>query len=176
MTTAAPADHRCMHHHYHFNINDSTTFTADNSIHHTLYQQFRITDPKYAAFLDFIRYTQPTQEQVDCMQEGIVLCEPGPVTDEQLWTAFNVHSQSSVMNVSRRAAQRINSIVVNRLFSSVYPLPDIPCALVVESEPIFPQRHKRVIFMDNRDKQARVVNGHPPTHPGHSTTPSLTLR
>ena len=140
-------------------INDSSTFTVDNSIYHTLYQQFRITDPQYAAFLDFIRYTQPTQDQVDRMQEGIVLCDPGPVTDHQLWSAFNVHPQSSVMTVSRRAVQRINSIVVHHLFSSARPLSDIPCASVVESDPIFPQRHMRVIFTENRDKQARVVNG-----------------
>ena len=59
-------------------INDTTTFTSHNSIHHTLYQQFRITDPEYGAFLDFIRFTQPSQEQVDRVQEGIVPCPPGP--------------------------------------------------------------------------------------------------
>ena len=71
-------------------INDSTTFSSENSIHHTLYQQFCITDPEYAAFLDFIRFTQPTQDQVNRMQEGIVLCPPGPLCDKQLWSAFNI--------------------------------------------------------------------------------------
>ena len=140
-------------------INDSTIFTSTNSIHHTLYQQYRITDPQYAAFLDFVRYTQPTQEQVDRMQEGILLCEPGPITDNQLWTAFHLHPQSSVTTVSHRAAQRVNSIVVNRLFPSSRPLSDIPCTWVAESDPIFPHRHMRVIFTENRDKQVRVVNG-----------------
>jgi len=64
-------------------INDHT-FTSLNAIRHTLHQQFRITDPEYAVFLDLIRFTQPTQEQVDRMQEGIVLCSPGPLCDEQL--------------------------------------------------------------------------------------------
>ena len=131
-------------------INDSTIFTSTNSIHHMLYQQFRITDPQYAAFLDFIRYTQPTQQQVDRMQEGIILCEPGPITDNQLWTAFHLHPQSSVMTVSRCAAQRVNSIVVNRLFPSSRPLSDTPCTWVAESDPIFPHRHMRVIFTENR--------------------------
>jgi len=72
-------------------INDHT-FTSVNAIRHTLYQQFRITDPEYAVFLDLIRFTQPTQQQVDRLQEGIVLCPPGPLCDEQLWSAFNVHS------------------------------------------------------------------------------------
>ena len=48
-------------------INDHT-FTSLNAIRHTLHQQFRITDPEYAVFLDLIRFTQPTQEQVDRMK------------------------------------------------------------------------------------------------------------
>ena len=140
-------------------INDTSTFTSDNSIHHTLYQQFCIMDPQYGAFLDFIRYSHPTQDQVDSIQDGIVLCDPGPLTDHKLWSTFNVHPQSFVMTVSRRAAQRINAIVVNHLFSCVRPLSDIPCTSVVESNPIFPQRNMRVIFTENRDKQVRVVNG-----------------
>jgi len=63
------------------------------------------------------------------------------------------------MTVSRRGGQRINSIVVWNLFSSQRPLADIPCASVAECDPIFPFRNMRVIFTENRDKQARVVNG-----------------
>ena len=38
-----------------------------------------LSGPQYAAFLDFICYTQPTQDQVDSMQDGIILCDPGPL-------------------------------------------------------------------------------------------------
>ena len=40
-------------------IMNDATFNATNAVHHT-YQQFRITDPDYARFLDYIRYTSPT--------------------------------------------------------------------------------------------------------------------
>ena len=43
------------------------SFTSDNSIKHTgtLYQQFHIIDPERARFMDFRRYAQQNQEQLD---------------------------------------------------------------------------------------------------------------
>ena len=83
-------------------INDNATFSTSNAMIHRLHQQFRIVDPEYAAFLDLTRFIRPTQEQVDNMQHGIVLCPEGQHTDQQI----------SVMTVSRKGAQRINTIVV----------------------------------------------------------------
>ena len=139
-------------------INDNTTFTSNNAVIHRLHQQFRIVDAEYAAFLDLIRFIRPTQEQVDRMQQGIVLCPEGDLTDRQIWTAFQTHTNTSVMTVSRKGAQRINSIVVGQLFKG-RPLTNIPCASVADSDPIYPYRNMRVIFTENRDKAARVVNG-----------------
>ena len=45
-------------------LNDCS-FTSDNSIKHTLYQQFHIIDVEWARFMDFRWYTQPNQEQLD---------------------------------------------------------------------------------------------------------------
>ena len=139
-------------------INDNTTFTSNNAVIHRLHQQFRIVDAEYAAFLDLIRFIRPTQEQVDRMQQGIVLCPEGDLTDRQIWTAFQTHTNTSVMTVSRKGGQRINSIVVGQLFKG-RPLTNIPCASVADSDPIYPYRNMRVIFTENRDKAARVVNG-----------------
>ena len=61
------------------------------------------------------------------------------------------------MTVSRKAAHRINDIIVRHLFPG-RPLNTIPCASAVESNPIFPQKHMEVTFTENRDK-ARIVNG-----------------
>ena len=93
-------------------INDHT-FNAVDAVHHTLYQQFRITDPDYTSFLDCIQFTQPTQQQVDWMQEGIVLGPPGLLTDDQTWQAYTIHADATVMTVSRRGAQWVNNIVVD---------------------------------------------------------------
>lgn len=138
-------------------INNTGTFTSVNAVIHTLHQQFRIQDPEYAAFLDLIRFIRPTQKQVDKMQDGIVLCPEGYLSDSQIWTAFQHHPNNTVMTVSRKGAQRINTIVVAHLFEG-RPLSNIPCACVADSRPIFPHRNMCVIFTENRNKAARVVN------------------
>ena len=138
-------------------INDHT-FTSANAIIHTLYQQFRIIDPEYAKFLDFIRFMVPSQHQVDAMQTGIVLCPEGALTDQDIWQAYQKHSDATIMTVSRKAAHRINEIIVSHLFPG-RPLTTIPCVSAVDSNPIFPHKHMEVIFTENRDKAARIVNG-----------------
>ena len=138
-------------------INNNATFSSSNAVIHRLHQQFRIVDPKYAAFLDLIRFIRPTQEQVDKMQDGIVLCPKGQLTDRQIWTAFQSHPNSTVMTVSRKGAQRINTIVVGQLFQG-HPLTNIPCACVADSQPIFPHRNMSVIFTEKCDKAARLMN------------------
>ena len=62
------------------------------------------------------------------------------------------------MTVSRKGAQCINTIVAGQQFQG-RPLTNIPCASTADSEPIYPHRDMRVIFTENRDKAARVVNG-----------------
>ena len=137
-------------------INDHT-FTSSNAVIHTLYQQFRIIDPEYAKFLDFIRFIVPSQQQVDAMQTGIVLCPEGELSDEDIWQAYQKHSDATIMTVSRKAAHRINDIIVRHLFPG-RPLTTIPCTSAVDSNPIFPHKHMEVIFTENRDKAARIVN------------------
>ena len=143
-------------------LNDDT-FSSANSVKHTLYQEFRIIDPDYARFIDLIRYTQPTQQQVDNFQKGRVLCPSGDLSDDQPWEAFSSHTDASIMTVSRRAAQRLNTVVVKRLFRQNLPLTDIPCASVSELEDIFPHRGMRIVITENRDKISRIVNGHDAT-------------
>ena len=95
-------------------INDHTSLS--NAVIHTLYQQFRIIDLEYAKFLDFIRFMLPSQQQVDEMQTGIVLCPEGELSDEDIWHTYQQHSDATIMTVSRKAVQRINEIIVRHLF------------------------------------------------------------
>ena len=69
-------------------INDHT-FSSSNAVIHTLYQPFRVINPEYVKFLDFIHVILPTQEQVDEMERGIVLCPEGQLSDEDIWEAFS---------------------------------------------------------------------------------------
>ena len=138
-------------------INDQT-FSSANSVKHTLYQQFRIVDAEYARFLDHIRYMAPTQQQLDDMQTPIVLCPDGELLDEQIWWAYQQHADTAIMTVSRKGAQRINQIVVGHLFKGC-PISTVACSSVADADPIFPYKNMDVIFTENRDKAARVVNG-----------------
>ena len=129
-------------------LNDDT-FTSENAVKHSLYQQFRIIDTEYASFVDLMHYNQPTQEQIDLFQRGMVLCPTGEVTDQQLWHAFQSHSDVSIMTVSRRAAQRLNNIVVEHEFANKIPLSNIACSSVADSTPILPYSGMRVVITEN---------------------------
>ena len=97
-------------------INENATFPSSNAVIHPLHQQFRIVDPEYAAFLALTWFIRPTQEQVNKMQDGHVLCPEGQLSNRQIWTPLQSHPNSTVMTVSRKGAQRINTIVVGQLF------------------------------------------------------------
>ena len=70
------------------------------------------------------------------------------------------------MTVSRKAAQRINDIIVCHLFPG-QPISNIPCASVADTDAIFPHKQMQVIFTENRDKAARILNGQQATILGY---------
>lgn len=113
---------------------------------------------EYAKFLDFIRVLLPIQQEVNEMQRGIVLCPKGQLSDEDIWEAYRQHSDSTIMTVLRKAAQRINDIIICHLFPG-RPIRNIPCASVANTNAIFPHKQMQVIFTENQDKAVRVVNG-----------------
>ena len=137
-------------------LNDAT-FNSNNSVKHTLYHQYRILDSNYASFMDFIRHMQPSQEQLDEFQEDIVLYPSGDVDNEQIFEAFNKSSNTTMMTVSRAAAQRVNEIVVSRVFANEVPLTTVRCTSIVRSTPIYPYRGMKVLITENRDKTSRTV-------------------
>ena len=126
-------------------INDHT-FSSSNAVIHTLYQPFRVINPEYVKFLDFKRVILPTQEQVDEMERGIVLCPEGQLSDEDIWEAYQQHSDSTIMTVYRKGVQRIKDIIVRHLFPG-RPISNIPCASVADANAIFPHKQMHVIFM-----------------------------
>ena len=126
-------------------INDHT-FSSSNAVIHTLYQPFRVINPEYVKFLDFIRVILPTQEQVDEMERGIVMCPEGQLSNEDIWEAYQQHSDSTIMTVYRKGVQRIKDIIVRHLFPG-RPISNIPCASVADANAIFPHKQMHVIFM-----------------------------
>ena len=140
-------------------INDQQTFHAANAIKHFLYQQFRIVDEEYAKLLDLICYTQPTQEQLDRIQHDMILCPEADLSDEDIWQAFQSRDVVTIMTVSRRGAQRINNIALVHLLEDQCRLSRIPCASVAKATHIYPVKDMKVLFTENHDKDARIVNG-----------------
>ena len=123
-------------------LND-TTFSEQNSVKHALYQQFRIVDRDYAAFVDLLRY---------------LLCPTGFLDDDQLYGAFANTRDTVIMTISRAAAQRINNIVPQKLFAEQQPLTNVPCAAVAGGPDILPYRGVKIVITENRDKTSRIVN------------------
>ena len=139
-------------------LNDQT-FSQENAVKDLLYQQFRIVDKEYEAFVEMVRYQQPTQRQLDQFQQDLVLCPAGCLADEDIYRAFSRQAQTSIMTVSRAAAQRINGIVVEKLFAGKQPLSNVPCAKVAGGLPILPYAGMSIVINENRDKASRIVNG-----------------
>lgn len=106
-----------------------------------------------------VRYLQPTQQQLDNFQENLVMYPPGPLEDEQLYSAYTKQSDTVIMTVSRLASQRINRIVCEKLFPEKEPLSTVPSTNVFGQDFILPYKGMRVAITENRDKAARIVNG-----------------
>lgn len=63
------------------------------------------------------------------------------------------------MTVSRATAQRVNQVVVNKLFADQESLSQVPCASVADGAQILPYRGMQIVITENRDKACSVVNG-----------------
>ena len=106
-------------------LNDGTL--RDNSITYILYRQFRCVDSAYGAFLDHIRYWKPQQQFLDSLQDGRVIETTEPPTNTSLWNAITDLPNSTVLTVSKRGADRVNQVVVERLFARVTTITNAPC-------------------------------------------------
>lgn len=53
-------------------LNDHT-FMQQNAVKHALYQQFRIIDKEYEAFVEMVCYLQPSQQQLAQFKEDLIL-------------------------------------------------------------------------------------------------------
>ena len=71
----------------------------------------------------------------------------------------SLRAQTSIMTASHATAQRINNIVVSKLFHSQQPLSTVPCATVANGQPILPYRGMSIIITENHNKGCRIVKG-----------------
>ena len=125
--------------------------------HFKLNSQHRIVDIEYEKFIDHIRYWQPSQNLLDTIQEGQVVCPDSLPTDDQITDVILQNPEATVLTVSRRASARVNELIVAAVFQQQEPLAVIQYDN--DSEPANLYKNMRVIITQNRDKDMGVVNG-----------------
>ena len=153
-------------------LQDQSFFKSVNVYHLT--KQHRCDDDKYNRFLDHIRHWQPSQHLLDTIQQGRVQCKTNEPTDDDIMNALKKFPTATVLTVSRRAANRINAIVVTHAFRDKDPLAIIQCDCEMEPIPLY--KEMKVMITQNRNKSEGVVNGQvAAVHSVHNNTVFLTL-
>ena len=110
---------------------------------HSLYQQFRCTDKAYLDFLQYIRYSQPQQYVLDNFQRPLLLFQQSDIMDYDIWHTVQDAPDATFLTVSQAAANRVNSIVISRMFQEKAPLSTIP--LENDMDDFLPFRHMSVV-------------------------------
>ncbi len=122
-----------------------------------LTHQYRVFDDEYEKFLNCIRLCKPTQDYLDSIQNGHIICTNSEPTDEEIYNVVRDNPDSTVLTISRRATATVNNAVMTRLFKDKQPLGYIQCDYEMEVIPIY--KHMRVMVTRNIDKINSVVNG-----------------
>ena len=105
--------------------------------HFNLATQYRCLDPEYDLFLNHIRYWPATQGLLDNIQEGKVVCCTGEPCDGDILKTVVENSNSTVLTVSKRAANRVNSVVIESIFCDCNPLQTVQYDCDIEPMPIY---------------------------------------
>ena len=100
---------------------------------HSLYQQFRCTDKPYLDFLQYNRYSQPQQYVLDNFQRPLLMFHQSDITDYDIWQTVRDAPDAPFLTVSRAAANRVNSIVIGRMFQDKTLVPQSPWRMTCKS-------------------------------------------
>lgn len=123
---------------------------------YTLVTQYRCEDQQYYDMLNHLRYFVPSLTFLSELHKGRVLVTGRPVEDDDLYIALSQFPASTFLTVSRRSANRINRVALERLFSDP-PLDIIQYDCDMPPMPVY--RGMKVLVTQNRDKKNGVVNG-----------------
>ena len=80
----------------------------------------------YLDFLQYIRYSQPQQYVLDNFQRPLLLFQQSDIMDYDIWHTVQDAPDATFLTVSQAAANRVNSIVISRMFQEKTPLSTIP--------------------------------------------------
>ena len=122
-----------------------------------LLHQYRCIDPALQSFLHLIRYTQPTQKQIDQYCSDRSLLTYGDPSDALIMDAYNKDPDTTFITVTNYGADRINSIVVQALFENETILAYVRLANEQEHRRLY--TNIRLVITENRCKKSGIVNG-----------------
>ena len=91
-----------------------------------LTEQHKNNDDEYSRFLTHIRSCRPSQHLLDQIQKDRILFNHEP-TDNDILHALTNHPNSTVIIVSHKAANCINSVVLNSILDRSLFLADLAC-------------------------------------------------
>lgn len=121
-----------------------------------LTEQHRNNDSDYSTFLQHIRLCRPSQKQLDKIQFGKILFQQEP-TNAQLIEVVTNFYESTVITVSRKAANRINNVVLTSVLKNSPLLGHVVCDCELGKIPVY--KGMKVMITQNRNKEHSIVNG-----------------
>ena len=121
-----------------------------------LTEQHRSEDEKYAKFLDHIRVWQPSQKLLNEIQKDKILFDHEP-NDDDIFQALTNYPESTVITVSRHAANRINTVYITRILDKSSFLGHVTSDCELGEIPVY--KGMRVIITHNQNKALSIVNG-----------------
>ena len=104
-----------------------------------------------------MRYNVPDATVLRDFTAASTIYDTIDIADEQIWQAKINRPTHTVLTVSRKAADRVNRVVLDHAFENAHPLTDVP--LESELETMYPFKGLNVMITKNLDKATGVVNG-----------------
>ena len=107
--------------------------------------------------LNHIRHWPPTDELLQQLQEGRLLCPSGAPNLQRMVDALQQRPETTILTISKNAAHTANDVVIRHLYNKEEPLASLQ--LDDDRPPQVIYRGMRVIITRNRNKALGVVNG-----------------
>ena len=120
-------------------------------------EQHRCRDLKFQEYLNYLRYYKPSKAFLRELFKDRTLCRGNEPSQEQLRSILLENSESLVLTVSRKAAQRVNDIAVHAIFMGKTAFASVQMDNTESQMVLF--KGMRVIITQNRDKKNGVING-----------------